>query len=297
MATGRMLQRKISKSHDVAALIERVESEMGRDHGAYAALLFTWCIAHVDVEGRMHGDPRIVRSEVFPLLETVTTGHVTEYLRHIAGVGLAVWYHGPDGRKWLAFPGFDGSQPGLRKDREQKSTIPSPDQCTTVNAGVTPELLRQPSGITPSEVEEKRKEEKEKGARQNSADLGVPDNAKQRKTVDAWEVQARAILSRLNEARRRAIRGARDILPKYTSLIGIAGRLAAGHSHEECMHVIAVYESEVSAGGDPQYFDAVSPWRSENFTRALAKTPKNGKPNLVPARPPLVDDIGFKDEP
>lgn len=149
MASGRMLQRKISNSHDVAALIERVSADMGCEHGAYAALLFTWCIAHQDVKGRMHGDPRLVRSAVFPLLDHITAVHVTAYLHHMQAVGLVLWYE-VDGRRWLAFPGFDGSQPGLRRDREPESIVPEPEQGTPVGAGCLPAQLRQAAGSDPA---------------------------------------------------------------------------------------------------------------------------------------------------
>jgi hypothetical protein len=155
MATGRMIQRKISKSHDVAALIDRVSDAMGAEHGAYAALLFSWCIAHQDVEGRMHGDPRLVRSDVFPLVERVTTAHVTAYLVHMQSIGLVAWYE-VAGRKWLAFPGFESSQPGMRKDREPPSEIPPPEEGTRIDAGNMPADCRISAGKPPAEVEEKR---------------------------------------------------------------------------------------------------------------------------------------------
>ncbi len=161
MATGRMLQRKISKSHDVAALVDRVGASMGREHGAYAALLFTWCIAHLDVEGRMHGDPRLVRGEVFPLLDQVSVSDVEFYLNAMNELRLVLWYK-RDGRQWLLFPGFAISQPYLRKDREPESLVPPPQ-----TSGNDPADCRHDAGVMTGE--EKRREENIKELIPNSA--------------------------------------------------------------------------------------------------------------------------------
>ena len=155
MASGRMLQRKISKSHDVAMLMERVSAELGMEHGPFAALLFTWCIAHQDVEGRMHGDPRIVRADVFPLVEQITAAHIGRYLWHMHQLGLLIWYQ-VEGRKWIAFPGFDGAQPGLRKDREPPSAAPHPEKGVPVEPG----NCREDAGQLPCISKEKGMEEK-----------------------------------------------------------------------------------------------------------------------------------------
>ncbi len=160
MASGRMLQRKISKSHDVAALMVRVSDDLGLEHGPFAALLFTWCVAHLDCEGRMHGDPRLVRAEVFPLIDVITVAHVGHYLSAMAKLELVIWYE-HKGRRWLAFPGFSDSQPGLRKDRE-KSTFPSPEEGSRILDGNLPATSRQPAGELPAEVKRSLSEVEEK---------------------------------------------------------------------------------------------------------------------------------------
>lgn len=156
MASGRMLQRKISQSHDVARLIEVVSDTMGLEHGPFAGLLFTWCLAHQDVAGRMHGDPRLVKGQVFPLIEQVNAHHVGGYLRHMHDLKLVVWYE-VEGRRYLEFPKFEDNQPGLRKDREQPSIIPAPNHGVPVNAGALPADCRSNSDKAPAEVEEKIK--------------------------------------------------------------------------------------------------------------------------------------------
>ena len=57
MARGRMLSKEISLDEKVNAL----SSDTAR-------MLFTWLISHLDVEGRMYGDARTVKSIVVPRL-------------------------------------------------------------------------------------------------------------------------------------------------------------------------------------------------------------------------------------
>lgn len=155
MASGRMLQKRISNNEAIADVARQLDEAMSFGHGGYAALLFTWAIAHQDVEGRIDGDARIVRGKVFPMLEWITSQHVTCYLMALGRAGLLVWYE-VGGKRYIHFPGFDGAQPGLRKDREAPSVIPSPEGARilaghdTVAAGVTPALLPASSDIAPA---------------------------------------------------------------------------------------------------------------------------------------------------
>lgn len=277
MASGRMLQRKISKSHDVARLIQNVCDDMGLEHGAFAALLFTWCISHQDVNGRMHGDPRLVRSEVFPLIEDIATSHVARYLGHMHAIGLVVWYE-VGGRKWLEFPGFKDAQPNLRRDREPPSTIPDPSEGTPVgggqSAGSPPAQLRLLAGPDPGEEKIKRREEKGREGGRAPSELGKPENDKQESVVRRHEEQARQVLQALNEARQRLSPKKTGIRPTFTSLAGIAGRLEAGKSLEECLEVVRLSEVECSRKPESlRYFDQVTPWRPTNFERLLASVP------------------------
>jgi hypothetical protein len=149
MATGRMLQRKISKNEAVARVVQRVDEQLGWGHGAYAALLFTWSIAHQDVEGRMEGDPRVVRANVFTMIEWISSTHVEAYIVELAREGLLVWYE-VWGKRWIWFPGFTGSQPGLRRDREAASVAPDPER-GRILAGALPKSPAQQSSVTAGE--------------------------------------------------------------------------------------------------------------------------------------------------
>src|SRR6266542_1565718 len=114
MAAGRMLLRKISKNEAIARVAHRLDEQLGWGHGGYAVTLFSWCIAHQDSEGRIEGDPRVVRANVLPLMEWITSSYVEAYIRELAREGLLVWYE-VWGKKWIWFPGFASSQPGQRR--------------------------------------------------------------------------------------------------------------------------------------------------------------------------------------
>ena len=54
----------------------------------------------------------------------------------------------------------------------------------------------------------------------------------------------------------------------------IADRLTAGATLDDCRHVLAVREAEVKAKPDSaQWFDAVTPFRPDQFAKALAASP------------------------
>lgn len=117
MADGRLVKNKISKSGRVNRL------PFG------AALLFTWMITHLDCEGRMHGNPRVVKNVVLPL-RPISVKQVDGWLNEMAamtknGHGLIVRYE-VEGEKYIWMPGFEDEQTNLRKDRERKSVIPPP---------------------------------------------------------------------------------------------------------------------------------------------------------------------------
>ncbi len=79
-------------------------------------------------------------------------------------------------------------------------------------------------------------------------------------------------MTALNDARKRVIPGVTGIRPTYSSLAGIAGRLEAGKTAPECLAVIENFETAIKKGDKKgaDFFDAVSPWRSENFERKLS---------------------------
>lgn len=98
------------------------------------------------------------------------------------------------------------------------------------------------------------------------------------------------VLELLNAARKRVIKDARSLRPTPTNLKHIAARLAEGHTLEECEHVIAVREAEVRRKPDSaDWFDAVTPFRPDNFGRTLGRTPQ--APPVATATRPAEQDL------
>lgn len=135
MPEGRFLSRSVSESGQLA----NVSLE--------AALLFTWCVPHLDCEGRMSGEPSVVRGKVVPRRAEFTEDLVAECLLELALAKLLLWYE-KDGTRWLAFPKFHAHQKGMRKDREAASRVPPPDGVGVVqiaalptNSGPAPDLV------------------------------------------------------------------------------------------------------------------------------------------------------------
>jgi hypothetical protein len=102
-------------------------------------------------------------------------------------------------------------------------------------------------------------------------ELGAPQNARQRQIVERWLTDSLSIFAELSAARRRVDEKLHELRPSYESLAGIASRLDAGKTVEECRYVIAVCEAECRRDRAAlRYFNAISPFRSENFEMKLA---------------------------
>jgi len=133
-----MLQKRISLNKAVNDL-----------SGDTSRLMFTWTIAHLDQYGRIHGDPSVLKSLVFPRRADVTEEDVQTYIREWVERGLVVWYEA-SGERWLQFPAFKRNQPGMRADREPESGIPAPEDGKHVDGSV-PASIRQTSGSVPED--------------------------------------------------------------------------------------------------------------------------------------------------
>ena len=142
MADGRFLSRSIAVNEQLASV------------SIEAALFFTWCIPHCDIEGRLPGSPMSVKANVFPLREEITIKRIPKLIEELGsavdpdGVSLVVWYQ--VGRQQvLMFPGFTRQQK-LRRDREGVSKLPALSRNARIlsgsiglgNSGSTP-------GVTP----------------------------------------------------------------------------------------------------------------------------------------------------
>lgn len=140
MADGRFVSKSIAQSEQLG----RVSLE--------ADYLFGRCIPHLDREGRMTGNPELVRSMVCPLRRELDEARIGDLLAELVRAGLVAWYE-LEGRQSLSFPGFHRHQRGLRKGREAASRLPGPNDKGVnqipvdrrTGSGPTPE----DSGLTP----------------------------------------------------------------------------------------------------------------------------------------------------
>lgn len=124
MPKGRMLNKRISKDLAVAKLSCR------------AALLYTWCIPHLDVEGLLEASPEVLKGVVVPYREDFTLAVIRQCVEEISQTDDLIVYYG-NTHKYMKFLGFNKNQT-INKDREAPSDIPPP----------TPEELQSNSGLS-----------------------------------------------------------------------------------------------------------------------------------------------------
>jgi hypothetical protein len=113
VAKGRFVSKEICLDKKVSGLSD-----------GYSMAGFTWLITHTDCEGRIYGDPAIVKSLIFPRRMDVTVEMVAGYIQEWEAAGLITTYEVNDD-KYIEFPNFGKHQVGLRKDREPPSHIPA----------------------------------------------------------------------------------------------------------------------------------------------------------------------------
>ena len=127
MPEGRMLKKKISRDEIVAKLSDKT------------IILYTWCIPHLDVRGKILADAHILKGVVVPFLKNFTLKTIEKCVDELGKSGLVVVYG--NGHKYMKFKGFDKNQK-INIDREAPSEIPDP----------TPDQLQSNSGVTPAKV-------------------------------------------------------------------------------------------------------------------------------------------------
>ncbi|KKL17578.1 hypothetical protein LCGC14_2484160 [marine sediment metagenome] len=111
MARGRMISKEISLDEKVNALSDDT-----------ARLIFTWLIPHLDREGRIYGEARVIKSIVIPRLNH-SEQKVEKYLKECEEMKLILRYS-VNGNQYISAPHFEKHQTGLRKDKEAQSKIP-----------------------------------------------------------------------------------------------------------------------------------------------------------------------------
>ncbi len=112
MPEGRFVSRSISTSEQLG------------DVSLEADFLFGRCIPHLDVDGRITGNPKGLKAIVCPLRDELSHQKITHLLKELAEAGLVIWYE-VRGSRYLEFPNFGRHQKGMHRDREAASKIPS----------------------------------------------------------------------------------------------------------------------------------------------------------------------------
>jgi len=156
MPVGRMLLKRISDSKKLPAL---------KTDGA--RLLYTWLLAHLNVEGCFSACPTVIKGKVFTRLKT-TPHSIAAYLDDMEENDLIVRYEA-DGDVFLLVPDFVEKQPNLRSEREGKNEIPSP-----------PEELRRNSRGGPAQVKLREGKGREVKLREVNPSLPPPDASAQK---------------------------------------------------------------------------------------------------------------------
>jgi len=105
-----------------------------------------WMLAmlHLDVEGRILGDPAALKAILFPRRTDITVEDMEEWRNDWICQGMAILYRDDDGEEYLHFPAFLQHNK-VNPERETASQYPEP----TEENMITPDLLRSNSGPTP----------------------------------------------------------------------------------------------------------------------------------------------------
>lgn len=137
MAQGRMLKKKISVNEAVASLT----SDSSR-------LLYTWGIAHLDVDGFITGSPRGFMAVVAPLLDHIKAADIASFFEEWEREGLVVRHESKNG-PCLQFPTFRQNQRGLKVNREAESKY---SQSLIPHSKTTPGVIPEDSRTTPEQL-------------------------------------------------------------------------------------------------------------------------------------------------
>lgn len=136
MAEGRFLSKSIATSRKLKSV------------SLEADYLFKSIIPHMDREGRIDGDPDIVKAIAVPLRAEMTHEVIARCLAELDQVEVINWYE-VDGQKVVWIPNFHEHQQGMRPERERPSKLPAHDDPGAASARPTPTALRENSRPTP----------------------------------------------------------------------------------------------------------------------------------------------------
>lgn len=120
MAKGRFVSKQIT-----------IDKKVNDLKDPWSMLGFTWMIPHADCEGRLYGDPAVLKSIIFPRQNgNIEIEQLENYIFDWQDIGLITYYEDSND-KYIQLINFEKHQTGLRKDREPESIIPgfNPDTC------------------------------------------------------------------------------------------------------------------------------------------------------------------------
>ena len=208
MADGRMLKKKISLNEALADLANDSHR-----------LLFTWGIAHLDVEGRITGSLRGFKALVAPLLDHITHETVLSFFQDAESLGLIQRYE-VDGEWHVQYPKFAHNQ-NLTKSREAASKRPAPppdyqpclpNQPITEDSMSSQDELGDDSVSTQTEVKLREVKRREVNVQASACVIGGADDPptafssqlKPSGLVELWnDLGCRPLVSELTDERRR----------------------------------------------------------------------------------------------
>lgn len=123
MAEGRIVLRSIVKSKKFMSL-----------NSDNVRLFYLLLIPFTDTNGRIEGDPDLVRAMIYPRRKDIEDFQITKLLSELVSAGLILWYESGD--DWfIEIVKFREGQRNLRADREATPTIPGPDNTTGMIEG------------------------------------------------------------------------------------------------------------------------------------------------------------------
>jgi hypothetical protein len=119
-----------------APRIRTIKPELWRDQDLQylpipARLLFIGLISNADDEGRLEGNPGLIRSIIFPCDVRVTSKHVDGWLALLDGAGFICRYNAND-RPYIALTSWKTHQ---KIDRATSSHLPEPSPNGRVRIG------------------------------------------------------------------------------------------------------------------------------------------------------------------
>lgn len=277
----RTLKPEFLEDERVAALSDR----------AFRLLIGSILLA--DDYGNFRGAITYLRGQVFWGREEVSPKEVTDTLAELVAAHFLQPYE-QDGQKYLHIRTWAKHQ---KVDHPSKPRVPayleglakSSESLARISDG----LAKSSETLAP-DLDQYQDLEGTSTRTEDPAPRGRPGKAGRQESLlgEQNASDASYVLGCLNAARMRVMSGARALKATPSNLKHIGDRLREGHTREDCEHVIAVCEADVRRDAkSAEWFDAVTPFRPDNFARKLGRVP--GGVTLPPAktRPSNTADV------